>query len=194
VFHEPPPPAAPLGAPVPSIAPSAPEPVAPIAMPRPIEPRRRMRASATKPKPRPMAPALPAAAPVAAVPVGVAEGSAVGTADGLAGGVAGGVVGGSGTDPVPVAGVAQPPVLVRRVPPVYPREVRRRDIDGLVLLQAILDRDGHVERDVRVLESVPMLDDEAVAAVRQWRFRPARNHRGEPLRVILEIPIRFVLN
>jgi protein TonB len=124
----------------------------------------------------------------------VPEGRTAGVSGGAAAGIAGGVVGGTGTDPVPVAQVAEPPVLVRRVPPVYPRDARRREIDGLVLLQAVLDRDGRVERDVRVLQSVPMLDDEAVVAVRQWRFRPARNGRGEPLRVILEIPIRFVLN
>jgi protein TonB len=94
---------------------------------------------------------------------------------------------------VPVGQVAQPPVLVHRVQPVYPQQARRQDIHGLVLLEAVLDRDGRVEPAVKVLESIPMLDDEAIAAVRRWRFRPARSRSGEPLRVIVEIPIRFVL-
>jgi protein TonB len=192
VFHDPPPPPPPAGAPAAVGAAPVVEPERPIVPPKPVEPRRLVRAERRAAKPRPVERVVqPAPAPAA---VGVVEGTAAGVAGGTAGGIAGGVVGGAGTQPVPVAQVAQPPVLVRRVAPVYPRDARRREITGLVLLQAVLDRDGQVERDVRVLESVPMLDDEAVAAVRQWRFRPARNERGEPLRVILEIPIRFTLN
>ena len=104
-----------------------------------------------------------------------------------------GVVGGTGTDPVPVGQVAHPPVLVHRVQPKYPQQARRQQVHGLVLLEAVLDRDGRVEHDVKILESIPILDDEAVAAVRRWRFQPARNRNGDPLRVIVEIPIRFVL-
>jgi protein TonB len=192
VFHDPPPPPAPVGAPAAVVAAPVVPADPPIVQPKPVEPRRLVRTERRAAKPRPVERVIePAPAPVA---VGVADGIAAGISGGTAGGIAGGVVGGAGTQPVPVAQVAQPPVLVRRIAPVYPRDARRREIAGLVLLQAVLDRDGHVERDVRVLESLPMLDDEAVAAVRQWRFRPARNERGEPLRVILEIPIRFTLN
>ena len=192
VFHDPPPPPAPVGAPAAVVAAPVVQPEPPIVQPKPVEPRRLVRTERRAAKPRPVERVRePAPAPVA---VGVADGTAAGVPGGTAGGIAGGVVGGAGTQPVQVAQVAQPPVLVRRVAPTYPRDARRREIAGLVLLQAVLDRDGHVERDVRVLESLPMLDDEAVAAVRQWRFRPARNERGEPLRVILEIPIRFTLN
>jgi protein TonB len=120
-------------------------------------------------------------------------GQAGGAVGGVSDGVPGGVVGGTGTAPVPVSAVAHPPQVVRRVQPTYPAEARRREIQGLVVIEAVLDRNGHIEPAVKVLQSVPPLDDEAVAAVRQWRFRPARNAAGEPLRVILEIPIRFVL-
>ncbi len=192
VFHEPPPPPAPIGAPAAVVAAPVVQPEPPVVQPKPVEPQRLVRAERRPAKPRPVVREVPPVpVPVA---VGTAEGTAAGVAGGTVGGLAGGVVGGAGTQPVPVAQVAQPPVLVRRVAPVYPRDARRREVAGLVLLQAVLDREGHVERDVRVLESLPMLDDEAVAAVRQWRFRPARNERGEPLRVILEIPIRFTLN
>jgi len=192
VFHDPPPPPAPVGAPSAAVAAPVVSVESPIVPPKPVEPRRLVRTERRPVKPRPVERVRePAPAPVS---VGVTDGTATGVSGGTAGGLAGGVVGGAGTQPVPVAQVAQPPVLVRRVAPLYPRDARRREIAGLVLLQAVLDRDGHIERDVRVLESLPMLDDEAVAAVRQWRFRPARNERGEPLRVILEIPIRFTLN
>jgi protein TonB len=129
----------------------------------------------------------------AGVSSGSIAGEAVGVVGGVAGGIAGGVVGGTGSEPVPVGRVAHPPVLVHRIAPVYPQKARRVGVEGLVLLEAILDRDGRVEPGVNVIESVPMLDREAIAAVRKWRFRPARDASGESLRVILEIPIRFVL-
>ena len=124
---------------------------------------------------------------------GVARGPADGVVGGVVGGVAGGTVGGTGTDPVPVGQVAQPPVLKHRVQPAYPQQARRQQIHGLVLLEAVLDCEGRVEPGVKVLQSIPMLDDEAIEAVRRWRFQPARSRSGEPLRVIVEIPIRFVL-
>lgn len=112
---------------------------------------------------------------------------------GISGGEAGGVVGAAGAGPVPAGQVATPPSLVRRVEPKYPAEARRQEIAGLVVVEAILDRQGRVEPGVRVLRSIPTLDEEALAAVRQWRFRPARDRDGSPVRVILEVPIRFVL-
>src|SRR5262249_38105646 len=128
---------------------------------------------------------------------GIATGAVGGQSDGVVGGVAGGtdggVVGGGGSGPVPVGQVADPPALLRRMAPAYPDEARRREVEGLVLLEAILDREGHVEPEVKVLRSIPLLDQSAIAAVRQWRFRPARNREGQTLRVIVEIPIRFVL-
>jgi outer membrane biosynthesis protein TonB len=38
-----------------------------------------------------------------------------------------------------------------------------------------------------------LLDDAAAQALRRWRFRPARDHTNQPVRVILEVPVRFVL-
>lgn len=213
VFMEPPPPPpAPLG--ISGGGGSVPALVEPEAPPPVIEPKKevprptadeskRLRraepAAKPKPRPRPEPRAVEPPAPVAAAEVaaGVSSGSIAGEAGGVvggvAGGIAGGVVGGTGSEPVPVGRVAHPPVLVRRIAPVYPQQARRAGVEGLVLLEAILDRDGRVETGVNVIESVPMLDREAIAAVRKWRFRPARDASGESLRVILEIPIRFVL-
>jgi protein TonB len=140
---------------------------------------------------------LPAAVPVAESPAGVPDGSLTqhpsGTVGGVDHGVAGGVVGGAGTGPIPVGAVAHPPVLMRRVQPAYPQAARRQGIEGLVLLEAVLDRDGRVEPEIKILQSIQGLDAEAIAAVRQWYFRPARDRSGATRRVILEIPIRFVL-
>ncbi len=133
----------------------------------------------------------------AKAPRGVAQGSVGGVEGGVVGGVRGGtpggVVGAAGRGPVSIGAVAQRPTLVRRVPPNYPPEARRRGLEGLVLLEAVLDVEGNVEPNVKVLTSVPELDRAAIEAVRQWRFQPARGRDGSPVRVILEIPIRFVL-
>lgn len=207
VFLEPPPPPpAPLGVPGGAGQQAAllePRIASPVVAPRKrptVAPVQRQRVVKAKPKPPAMPqPAVEPKPPVAPAEVapGVSAGATGGQADGMVGGVAdgmaGGVVGGAGTDPVPVRQVAKPPVLVHRVQPVYPSQARREKIHGLVLLEAVLDREGRVEPGVKVLESIPSLDDEAIAAVRRWRFQPARNRSGEPLRVIVEIPIRFVL-
>jgi len=116
-----------------------------------------------------------------------------GVIGGVAGGHIGGVIGGRGTEPLPVDQVANPPVLLSRVSPEYPRSARRQGIEGLVVLEAILDLDGRIEDDIKVVQSIPLLDDAAVQAVQQWRFRPARDQANRPARVILAVPVRFVL-
>jgi protein TonB len=169
-------------------APEAPAPVAPERVRRSPPAVKARPPVAAKARPR-----TPAPASASGVAAGAVAGEAGGAVGGVAGGIAGGVVGGTGTAPVPASQVAHPPQVIHRVSPTYPAEARRGDVQGLVVVEAILDRDGRIEPGVRVLKSVPQLDAEAVAAVRQWRFRPARSAAGEPLRVILEIPIRFVL-
>ncbi|MGH7965632.1 MAG: energy transducer TonB, partial [Candidatus Binatia bacterium] len=125
--------------------------------------------------------------------VGVATG-AVGGVDegvvgGIAGGMAGGVIGGQGAGPVPVDQAANPPILIARVMPEYPQRARRQGVEGLVLLEAILNREGHIEDGIKVLQSIPLLDEAARQALRRWRFKPARDHSGRAVRVILEVPI-----
>ena len=219
VFVEPPaPPPAPLGVPrgmgaapvaVPESKPApVPRKTAPkqVADPTPAENARRLRRAEAEteprraPPPRPRAPeeSAPevALAPAEAAPgtaQGAVGGEAGGVVGGVTGGVAGGVVGSAGAGPMSVGQVANPPVLVRRISPEYPEEARRKEIEGLVVVEAILDREGRVEPNVQVVRSIPILDEEAVAAVRKWRFRPARDRDGSPVRVILEVPIRFVL-
>jgi protein TonB len=85
----------------------------------------------------------------------------------------------------------EPPEVVERVPPFYPDAARRAGVEGTVLLQVLLGRDGSV-RDVVVTKSIPKLDDAALAAVRQWRFKPARA-RGEPVMVWVAVPVKFTL-
>jgi len=210
-FEPPPPPPAPLGAangtgtlpalPEPVLEPQSPE--QPKEPPQPVvtEPERLQRVDAkAKAKPKPQAKPVeqprrePTPAEIApGVAAGTVEGQAGGVVGGVSGGLAGGVVAGTGTAPVPAGTVANPPTLVHRVAPDYPADARRREIEGLVVLEAVLDRDGRIEPGVKVVRSIPALDEGALRAVQQWRFRPARDESGQTLRVILEVPIRFVL-
>jgi protein TonB len=98
-----------------------------------------------------------------------------------------------GAGAVPAGSVANPPVVVWQVTPEYPLAARRRGLEGTLLMEAILGRDGRLEPEIRVVESLGMLDEPAIAAVQRWRFHPARDEDGRPVRAILRIPIRFVL-
>jgi protein TonB len=50
-----------------------------------------------------------------------------------------------------------------------------------------------VEHEIKVIESIPILDQAAISAVRQWRFTPGRDRNGTPVRVLLQVPLRFML-
>jgi periplasmic protein TonB len=110
-------------------------------------------------------------------------------------GKTGGVAGGIGDGPLELREVARAPTLIERVTPEYPRQARTDHIEGLVLLRAVIGRDGRVERDqIRVVRSVPVLDGAAVSALCGWRFTPAVDHQGQTVRVVVEIPFEFTLS
>jgi len=88
--------------------------------------------------------------------------------------------------------VEEPPEVLARVAPIYPRDAREAGIDGTVQVMALVGTLGIV-RDVRVTGSVPMLDQAAMDAVRQWRFKPARS-RGKPVEVWITVPIKFSMH
>ena len=61
-----------------------------------------------------------------------------------------------------------------------------------MLVQALVGKDGKV-KDTQVVKSIPMLDDAAVKAVRQWVFKPALSN-NKPVAVWVAVPVRFSLN
>ena len=83
------------------------------------------------------------------------------------------------------------PVKVVDVPPIYPVISRSAHIQGVVILEAVLDAKGNVT-SVRVLRSVPTLDQAAVDAVQQWRFTPALLN-GQPVPVVMTVTVNFTL-
>jgi len=84
------------------------------------------------------------------------------------------------------------PVPVFNPSPAYPDLARRIHAEGVVILEAIIGRDGHV-RDVRVLRGVnPLLDKAALDAVLQWTYEPARIGK-RAVSVYLTVTVRFGL-
>jgi TonB family protein len=89
--------------------------------------------------------------------------------------------------------VEYPPVPLSRVMPAYPGAARASGIEGEVVLRAIVDQHGAVEPDIVVVQSVPQLDQAAIQALRHWRFEPGRDAGDHPVRVLIEVPLRFRL-
>jgi periplasmic protein TonB len=159
------------------------------------------------------APTNPAAAPIEPPTTiaaerpsdeGVYDGVPGGVEGGVPGGVLGGVVGGlpeapppppppvTAKGPVRVGGQIQVPALLKRVEPVYPPIAVSAHLEGLVILEAIIDRDGTVS-EVKVLRSLhPLLDREAENAVKQWRYSPLVLN-GTRERFMLTVTLSFHL-
>ncbi len=85
------------------------------------------------------------------------------------------------------------PVAISKVAPKYPEEARAAKVQGVVVLETLIDRTGRV-REARILESpAPSLAEAAIAAARQWRFEPARNAQGVAVDVRFVLTLRFAL-
>ncbi len=93
--------------------------------------------------------------------------------------------------PVRTGGMVQTPQRIRTVPPIYPEAARLARIEGTVVIDAIITRTGTV-REAHVLVSVPLLDQAALEAVRQWTFTPSLLN-GVPVEVIMKVEVKFRL-
>jgi protein TonB len=82
--------------------------------------------------------------------------------------------------------------LIYRVQPEYPALARQVRIQGLVVLRAIINRDGAIE-NLQALSGHPLLVPAALNAVRQWRYRPYVLN-GEPVEVETEVKVNFILS
>ena len=122
---------------------------------------------------------------------------------GVPGGIAGGLVGGIPEPPPPppppppdrapirVGGQIQAPALLYRVEPFYPPPAIQARLQGIVILEALVDREGNVA-EVTILRSAGALDREALTAVRQWRYSPLVLN-GVRERFILTVTLSFSL-
>ncbi|HET9943111.1 MAG TPA: TonB family protein [Terriglobia bacterium] len=98
-----------------------------------------------------------------------------------------------GTPPPPaLAAPTTEPVLLSRVDPQYTDQARQARLSGAVRLTAVVRRDGTVDA-VQVVQGLGMgLDEAAIAAVRQWRFRPATRN-GEAVDSAISLAVTFNL-
>jgi TonB family protein len=123
---------------------------------------------------------------------GAGSGTGTGIGPGDGSGVGPGSGGGTGGGPYRPGSGIQAPRLLHEARADYTDEGRRRGLEGEVVLEIIVRRDGSVG-DVRIVKRLGGgLDDRAVQAVRQWRFAPARR-LGQPVDVIVEVAVEFRL-
>jgi protein TonB len=110
-------------------------------------------------------------------------------------GVPGAVVtpsgGGAPAGAVRVGGNIRPPVKTQSAEPVYPTTAMAAGIQGVVIVEITIGTDGVVS-DARVLRSIPLLDQAALDAVRQWRYAPTLLN-GAPTPVIMTATVNFAL-
>jgi TonB family protein len=93
--------------------------------------------------------------------------------------------------PVQVGGAIKPPTQIKRVDPPYPPEAVAAGVQGIVIMEATIGADGKVT-DVRVLRSIPLLDQAAMDAVRQWEYTPTLlNNVAIPVR--MSVTVNFTL-
>ncbi|MFI5167302.1 MAG: energy transducer TonB [Thermoanaerobaculales bacterium] len=128
---------------------------------------------------------------------GVEGGVEGGVAGGIPGGVPGGVVGGVeggvvDEPPIRIGGEVVAPVLRTKIQPTYPEIARKARVQGTVIVEAIIDKQGNVT-DARVLRGLPMgVSDAAVAAIQKWKYTPATLN-GRPVSVYLTVTVTFTL-
>jgi protein TonB len=92
---------------------------------------------------------------------------------------------------VRVGGKVRPPTKVKDVKPVYPDVARSARVAGMVIVEATIGASGKVI-GAKVLRSVPMLDQAALDAVKQWEFTPTLLN-GKPVPVVMTVTINFKL-
>ena len=92
--------------------------------------------------------------------------------------------------PLPVGGDVIAPVPIHEVQPRFTPEAFERRVQGVVIVQTVIDREGNVTR-VKVLKGLGYgLDESAVEAVKLWKFRPGTRN-GKAVAVVFKFKINF---
>ena len=113
---------------------------------------------------------------------GIGSGDGAGIGPGSGGNIGGGVY--------QVGGGIRPPIAIYTPDPEFSEEARKAKFSGNVVVSLIVDKDGK-PRNVHVLRGVGMgLDEKAVEAVQQYKFKPALKN-GTPVAVYLNVEVNF---
>ncbi len=177
------------------IAPTPPRDFTPAARPADVPPAPEMHVAIATPE---AMRTLPGAIADLATTVGSAgpggRGSGVGTGDGP--GVGPGSLGGFGGDVFEPGAYVTSPQLIKEVRPRYTGDAMRAKIQGTVQMIAVVLSDGAVDpksvRVTRSLDAVLGLDEQAILAVREWRFRPGLRN-GRPVAVRINVELTFTI-
>jgi len=101
-------------------------------------------------------------------------------------------IGNDNPSPDDFVAVEEMPVLIQIPAPAYPDMARQAEVEGTVMVRALVGKDGKVQ-NAFVTDGVPMLNDAAVAAAKKAIFKPALQQH-KPVAVWVQIPMRFSLN
>lgn len=93
--------------------------------------------------------------------------------------------------PMRIGGDLKPAKKLKDVKPVYPPVAQSAQVRGVVIVEAVIDADGKIAAS-RVLRSIPLLDEAALAAVNQWEFEPVLMN-GVPSPVMMTVTVNFAL-
>jgi protein TonB len=126
-----------------------------------------------------------------------------GVPGGIPGGSAGGVIGGILSSTAAVPKVATPQrvrvssgvstgLLIKKVTPNYPQLAKQARIQGSVVLQAEISKEGTIQ-NLQLISGHPMLAPAAIEAVKQWRYKPYLLN-GEPVAVETQVVVNFSLS
>lgn len=86
--------------------------------------------------------------------------------------------------------VDQPPVPEKTPPPVYPSELKKDKVSGLVAVAIIIDEKGDVADAVVTKSTNPQFEKPSIDAVKSWHFKPARV-AGNAVKVRVVLPLKF---
>ena len=90
-----------------------------------------------------------------------------------------------------MGGNIRPPTKTRHVAPTYPPIAQSARVQGIVIIEATIGPNGKVQ-EAKVLRSIPLLDQAALDAVKQWEFTPTLLN-GVPVPVIMTVTVQFTL-
>ena len=89
-----------------------------------------------------------------------------------------------------VTGDIKAPEVIRKVDAEYPPSASDTGIEGIVIADVRIERDGSIA-DVRIVKSLSAdFDEKAVAAIRQWKFKPA-TYLDKPVPVVFTVTVNF---
>jgi len=94
-------------------------------------------------------------------------------------------------DRIRQGGNVQAANLIEQVNPIYPPLARQARIQGVVVMEAVISKEGSIE-SLRVVTGHPLLNQAALDAVKQWKYRPTLLN-GEPVEVITTVTVTFNL-